>query len=148
MDGIESEFWARVNKTNDCWLWTGGKTGMGYGMFCRHNQHTHAHRLCWELVNGPIPTGMCVLHKCDNPICVRPDHLFLGTQADNMADCQAKGRFAKGERNGHHKVTAQQVTEIRRRYAAGESQSGMAEEYGVDPSTISNMITRETWKAV
>ncbi len=148
MGRIPEWFWDHVQETDTCWLWTGGKTGLGYGMFVSHGQHTYAHRLCWEIVNGPILEGMCILHKCDNPLCVRPDHLALGTQADNMADCRVKGRNAWGEKNGLHKATAQQVIEIRQRYAAGETQTAMAREYSLDQSTLSDIVTGKSWKGV
>jgi len=101
----ETEFWKRVKKTDGCWLWTGG-TCLGYGKCLKPGTdpklriQVKAHRVSWELANGPIPAGLCVLHRCDNPPCVSPEHLFLGTLADNRADCVAKGRQAKGDRNG------------------------------------------------
>lgn len=89
----ETLFWAKVHKTDACWMWTGAVNGHGYGHCGRHG-HTHsAHRLAWELAYGAIPEGMSVLHRCDVPLCVRPEHLFLGTQADNIHDMHAKGRF-------------------------------------------------------
>jgi hypothetical protein len=93
-------FWSKVRITPECWLWTARHTRKGYGMFKQGSLDRLAHRVAWEEVNGPIPPGLCVLHKCDNPPCVRPDHLFLGTQADNIADRDAKGRQARGDRNG------------------------------------------------
>lgn len=88
--------WVSVDKSGDCWVWT-KSTRYGYGMFARREngktKHYLAHRVSWELANGPIPEGLQVLHHCDNPPCVRPDHLFLGTQFDNMQDAAAKGRL-------------------------------------------------------
>lgn len=103
-------FWAKVDKLGPivrpelgpCWVWTAGLTGDGYGAFgwgpkCRTGR---AHRFAWEIANGSIPKGLCVLHRCDNPKCVRADHLFVGTSADNTRDRHAKGRTARGDMSG------------------------------------------------
>ena len=99
----EARFWAKVELTLDgCWLWTGSKTGPGpyttggYGTVYWRGEYLLAHRVMWELANGPIPEGMHVLHRCDVRNCVRPDHLFLGTHQDNMADMARKGRAVSG----------------------------------------------------
>jgi hypothetical protein len=92
-------FWARVDRSageEGCWLWTGGLNHHGYGTIKIHGKTTRAHRLAWELTYSPIPEGMCVCHHCDNPSCVRPDHLFLGTQMDNIQDRHTKGRGSGG----------------------------------------------------
>lgn len=89
----EERFWAKVNKTRSCWVWLGKPRGFGYGRIeLLGGQTQSTHRYSWELHNGPIPTGMAVLHKCDVPQCVNPDHLFLGTQLENMRDRRSKGR--------------------------------------------------------
>lgn len=90
----EQRFWAKVNKTEGCWLWTASRTHEGYGMFSIQGRRHYAQRVAWMLTYGLIPEGMLVLHRCDNPPCCRPDHLFLGTHADNMADMATKGRHA------------------------------------------------------
>lgn len=94
--GLSQNFWARVDRTEECWVWNGPRLkGNRYGLLQRHYHKVYAHRVSWEMHFGPIPNGLFVLHRCDNPPCVRPDHLFLGTQTDNMADMNAKGRHAR-----------------------------------------------------
>ena len=90
---------ARVDRNGDCWLWKGCQT-KGYGVVARSGRQTYAHRYAHEITHGPIPKGSYVCHRCDQPLCCRPEHLFLGSQTDNMRDAAAKGRVARGERNG------------------------------------------------
>jgi hypothetical protein len=100
---IADRFWARVDRTttpDGCWPWTGGAGGFGYGRLRLGKKKVMTHRVAWELTNGPIPEGILVLHDCDNPPCCRPDHLFLGDHAANVADRHAKGRTAMGDRHG------------------------------------------------
>lgn len=110
-----------------------------------------AHRVSWMLANGPIPAGMVVCHRCDNPPCVNPDHLFLGTQIDNMRDRSKKGRgnHRKGSRHGRAKLTEQDVRVIRSRYATGDwKQSDLAAEYGVSQPLIGHIVRRVTWRHI
>lgn len=91
----ETRFWSKVALTESCWLWTGATTPFGHGTIWLGSSgegRGYAHRVSWELAHGPIPVDVCVLHHCDTPACVRPEHLFLGTQADNMRDMASKGR--------------------------------------------------------
>ena len=88
----EERFWAKVEKTDWCWIWTGARSQFGYGNLTTNGKQENAHRVSWEIHFGPIPDGMRVLHACDNPPCVRPFHLFLGTQKDNNRDRETKGR--------------------------------------------------------
>lgn len=148
-------FWAKVDRSGGpdaCWLWTGSKTG-GYGQFhAAAGTFVMAHRFAWELTNGPIPAGLRACHQCDCPQCVNPAHLFLGTQADNVADCIAKGRRGvtpiKGERSWNAKLTDDAVRDIRRRCAAGEEQRAIAAEYGISESTLSQIKNGQSWKHV
>lgn len=96
VDDVVGRFWAHVEKTPTCWLWHSEKR---YGLFYTNSQQWGAHRFSWTLANGPIPDGLWVLHHCDNPPCVRPDHLFVGTGVDNRRDCVAKGRASSGEQH-------------------------------------------------
>ena len=138
-------FWAMVHKTSEgCWIWTGSKNQYGYGQFWyKLHRPQGAHRISYELVHGPIPDRICVLHRCDNPACVNPAHLFLGTPKDNTADCQTKGRHSPPPRAP--KLTEDDVRAIR---VSSESQVALAAKYNVDPSTISNVLTRHSWLLV
>lgn len=101
---IEKRFWHKVDKTGDCWLWLGHKSSKGYGGVQVDGLSKKAHRVAYELVNGPIPEGLYACHTCDNPSCVNPAHIFLGTQHENMADMVAKGRLVSAnERKAHCK---------------------------------------------
>jgi len=147
---LAERFWEKVRKTEGCWLWTGSRDEKGYGRISIPKASPRkASRVSWELANGKIPRGKCVLHRCDNPACVNPAHLFLGTKADNNADMRAKGRHAKGEKVSGAKLTEIQVREIRQRYAAGGvSQQRLADEYGVNNSLICTIISRRRWAHV
>jgi hypothetical protein len=106
---LAERFWAKVRQSDGCWEWTGAKDDDGYGMIgvsgSRRNGHERAHRTSWRLHNGTIPPGMWVLHHCDNPPCVRPDHLFLGDRSVNMLDCAKKGRLGVQARMGVSSAT-------------------------------------------
>lgn len=134
----DADFWARVVKTEGCWVWTGPSNAQGYGVVGHRSRK--AHRVSWEMVNGPIPDGLLIRHLCHNPPCVRPDHLTLGTQKDNMADMYdaGRGRKATGLDNGHGKLTDEQIAEIRRRYVFRKvTHKMLAAEYGVSESLVS-----------
>ena len=148
-------FWKYVRKTDTCWLWTGGTTG-GYGSFSigRHRKQP-AHRFSWALHYGPIPDGLWVLHQCDNPPCVRPDHLFLGTVKDNARDMAQKGRgthyarsWPKGEANPRARLTEDVVRIIRARALTGETQSSLGREFGVKWNTIWLIVHERTWRHI
>ena len=148
---VEDRFWKRVDKTGECWEWVPSRWRLDYGLFRVSRERTvRAHRYSWSLANGDIPNGMIVCHHCDNPPCVRPSHLFLGTHQDNASDKQGKGRGRSGygETQGLHKLTEEQIREIRARYAAGEYQRSLALEYGVHFTNIGYIVRRETWAHV
>lgn len=140
-------FWAKVEKTDSCWLWTAARNTTGYGMASwKGKKNIVAHRLAYELLVGPIPVGKLALHKCDTPHCVNPDHLFFGTDADNRADCVAKDRHARGERSGVNKLTEAQVKEIKRLIANGMRLMDIAPLFGVSKNHISGIKNGRYWR--
>ncbi len=140
---LSETFWAKVQKTDGCWLWTAGTNKHGYGKYLQ----TSAHRASWEIHFGAIPSNLCVLHRCDNPPCVRPEHLFLGTDADNMTDRLAKGRYDRGEDHPMALLTERCVKEIRSLYSSGaHTLMSLAIQYGVAQSTIHAVVKRKVWK--
>ena len=141
---VENRFWSKVDKSGDCWLWTGYRMSDGYGTIDIDNRMVLTHRYSYELHNGSIPNGMCVCHTCDNPACVNPAHLWLGTHTDNMRDMVRKGR--RNMVRGRAKLTESQVTEMRRKHARGGiTYVTLSVEYGIDRTTVGNLIRRETW---
>jgi hypothetical protein len=135
-------FWSKVQKSDDCWIWTGSKTGEGYGSLRVGARTVGTHRFSWVIENGSIPKGLSVLHRCDNPSCVRPSHLFLGTQKDNMQDCMAKGRGnkARGMKHGKAKLTPEMVLAMRAVRNEGLSYAQIGKRFGVWPGTAYNAI--------
>ena len=145
---LAQRFWAKVHVTARCWEWTGKWRSNGYGIIKVGDHGYIASRIAWLLSNGPIPEGLDVLHRCDNPLCVNPDHLFLGTHTDNMRDMAAKGRRAsfRGEKNGLAKLTPELVAEIRRlRAETGMYQRALAKRFRVTQSTIWAVLNRRRW---
>lgn len=141
---IEVRFWryVRASDADSCWLWSGSKKEDGYGILrmsgCARKA-IRAHRLSWEIAHGPIPDGMLVCHKCDNPPCVNPSHLFLGTNIDNSRDRDAKGRtdlrglrtnLPTGERHSTARLTDEEIATIRRERAAGVAPGELARRFG------------------
>lgn len=180
------KFWERVNKdgptmphmNTKCWTWSAYIANHGYGVFCVGMKQFLAHRVSWTITNGAIPHdgsyhGICVCHHCDNPLCCNPSHFFLGTNAQNMADREVKGRngvytrpdrVARGDRHGskskpecvprgdlhqNSKLTARGVIEARSIYQrGGVSLKNLAPRFGVDPSVLGRAIRHDTWKHI
>lgn len=142
-------FWALVDKSGGpdaCWEWQGRLNYSGYAAVDRKTPHarfTTGHRYSWYLENGPIPDGLFVCHRCDNPKCVNPSHLFIGTNIDNVADRVAKGRSARvrGDKSGMAKITDAQVLELRRLRREGVPLTELALRYGIDRQTVSAIGT-------
>lgn len=142
-------FWDRVDKKepDDCWLWTGA-TARNYGILTINYKSYYAHRLAWTLTYGPIRKNLHVLHHCDQPKCVNPKHLFLGSHADNMADMVKKDRQAKGELHSKTKLTDDNVREIHRLYSEGVKQNIIAQKFNMSVSSIYNIVKGRRWKHI
>lgn len=134
--------------TGDCWYWRASIDPIGYGTIGT----SKAHRFSWRLFKGEIPAGISVLHKCDIRNCVNPDHLFLGTQKDNMADCARKGRMNTwdhpGEKNPSAKLTNEEVLEMRKLFDDGMSPKEIAKEFGVSVMTAFRAATKRSWSHI
>lgn len=152
----EQRFWKKVDRRGDgdCWNWRAA-TSSGYGrlaLISPDSKYVYAHRFSWELHNGSIPIGMFACHRCDNPSCVNPSHLFLGTAAQNMADMIKKGRAVhestsvpKGEANPRSKLKERDVLLIRRLLKSGESQIAISSRFGVSKGCIGCIKSRKNW---
>lgn len=143
------KFWSKVNicGADKCWFWLASKDKDGYGYFRYNGKNDKAHRVSWIIINGPIPDGLCVLHKCDNPGCVNYNHLFIGTTKDNVVDMFNKGRAnkVKGEKHGGSKLTEAQVIQIREDSRTHEK---IAKTYNVYRTVITKIKNRQIWKHV
>jgi hypothetical protein len=157
----EQRFWSKVDIIRDedsCWIWKGKCSRNGYGRFHQTvsvgvYKQFGAHRVSYEISNGEIPDNHVVCHKCDNPQCVRPEHLFVGTQSDNLIDMHNKKRWnhkdRSGENNNSAKLTAREVSEIRNKYKPRIYTGRMlAEEYGVSIPLVEKILARKIWKDV
>lgn len=167
---IAARFWEKVDTSGDCWIWTGSKNPNGYGQLTIDNRCTTAHRVSWAIHNGGIPDGLHVLHHCDNPACIRPEHLFLGTHTDNMRDAAAKGRSAsqvhrarwckgprtqkqiegqvRGERNAAAKLTSSDVIAIRALAASKVTFANIAKQFGISSRYAQRIVAREFWRHI
>lgn len=149
IENAKTRFWRAVNKTDKCWEWSGCRHYKGYGEFIIEGKNkTKAHRFSWFLAHGKIPDGMLVLHKCDNPPCVRPDHLFLGTPKTNRQDCNSKMRHCYGQRMHTAKLTEGDVIEIRKADLTNRTRLSIAEEFGISGRQVTAICRRENWKHV
>ena len=149
-----------IKYTDSCWLWTGwnskGNSRSGYGVFVMHGKQVRAHRMAWFFANWEFPFGDLILcHRCDIPRCVRPDHLFLGTDRDNFLDAISKGRVHKfqkdssiGVKNGRAKLTEQLVREIKLKTSNHRGYKEIAASYGVSESTVQFIANGKTWRHV
>lgn len=155
---LQQRFDKFVDKSGDCWIWTGQIGHYGYGVMGlwdgKKLKQIRTHRLSYELHRGKIPDGLCVLHRCDNPACVNPDHLFLGTQTDNLKDMRQKGRqgknvqYPRGEDSYLARVTEKDVREIRRRYDGGERVPSILKSMAlpITDDGVRRIARRQTWK--
>jgi hypothetical protein len=150
---FRERFWAKVDKSDDCWIWTGASDLQGYGCLTAGGRRRMAHRASWEMEFGTIPDGLDVLHRCDNPPCVRPIHLFTGTHAENMADMARKHRSSRvpptiGEKSHFAKLTEGKVRAIRAQRAEGATPKELAEEFGTTRANICYILRGQTWTHV
>jgi len=143
---LDRIFQSGITKTESCWLWSGAKNKLGYGSFSLHGKHFFAHRYSFFSANPDADQSFLVCHRCDNPSCVRPDHLFLGTDADNMKDMVLKGRWKNkvslGSLNGAAKLSESQVLEIRKLKAQGLTYSKLAEMFSICHASAWNVVNK------
>lgn len=151
-DDSHERFWSRVQKTDSCWLWLGGRNNKGYGFLGVRGRNTLAHRFSYEIHHGPIPDGLLVCHTCDVPACVRPDHLWLGTVKQNADDMVRKGRGrnyrAEGVDNPRAKLTEQSVRDMRLLYSHGHSLTALATLFNVTRHMVWLIVTRRSWQHI
>ena len=147
---VEERFWEKVDKSGECWVWTGAKLKGGrsypYGIIRIEGKNVYAHRLAWEMENGTLERGSHVMHTCDNPSCVRVDHMKIGTHQQNMQDRDDKGRQAHGERVHTAKLTEEDRSAIMVMRKRGMTQQAIANVFGVRQGTISFLLNGKTWK--
>ena len=145
---LVERFWSKVTRSAGCWEWQGShntRNGVAtYGTLESGGRTVGAHRLSWEIHHGAVPAGRCVLHRCDNPSCVNPGHLWLGSHADNMRDMKEKGRAAHVP-PPNARLTRDQVRDIRRRLAVGDSQRRIAKDFGIHQPAVAHIKSGRNW---
>lgn len=141
-------FEAKINKTDSCWIWQGGRLRDGYGAFTLEGKTISAHRMSYQIFKGPIQGGLWVLHNCDNPACVNPDHLRLGARIDNSKDMVSRGRSLIGEKANRSKLSYADVSKIKRLLSDGVKHRQIAGIYNVSHSVITDINTGKSWKHV
>jgi len=143
---MKERFWSKVDtgSSDECWEWQAHTHEKGYGQFKLDGQMRWAHRVARELCGGPIPDDYYVLHECDNPACVNPNHLYVGDQQDNMDDMVERGRSNEGEEHQNSKLTEDDVKEMLDK-ADDETNTALADEYGVHRSTVSEIVNGKRW---
>lgn len=146
----KERFWSKVNKTDNCWEWKFGVDLDGYGQFYMNKSNNRAHRIAWIFENGQIANNLCVLHRCDNPGCVNPSHLFLGTIKDNVVDMDFKHRRnpIKNEKVWKATLSCDDVVEIRKLRSGGAKLKDLAKKYSVSFQAISAIHRRINWKNI
>jgi hypothetical protein len=146
---LDDRFWSKVSKNGngECWEWTACKYQDGYGQFRVGESIKMSHRLSYQHHFGDIPNGMFVCHKCDNPKCVNPEHLFLGTHKENMTDMASKKRARGARGQSHHlsKMTPEKVKSLRTERANGASLNCLAKKYGISAPSVYNIVIRKNW---
>lgn len=137
-----------VQKSDGCWLWTGVVNNMGYGIATLNGKATSAHRVVYALLEAPVPKGMDLCHKCDNSLCVRPDHMFVGTRKDNMRDAARKGRTVRGSRSPSAVLNESMVREARARAADGEPIKQIAADLSAPYKVLWAAVRGKSWRHV
>lgn len=150
MSDFSKRFWSKIARgsRDECWPWNAAKNSAGYGHIIFQGKNHLAHRIAYFLENGPLPPGLLICHTCDNPLCCNPDHLFQGTNADNVADMEAKGRgvHPRGQSNGRARLTAADVIAMRAMRNGGATLAALGFHFRVRLQTVHAAVTRKTWR--
>ena len=146
---FDSHIFKHKHDFSDCWMWEGGKFTSGYGCYYMNGKAYRAHRLAWMRVNGKeVPEGMCICHRCENPACVNPDHLFIATKLENIVDRDNKGRQSRGELHPSHIFTEDDIRAMRLLRVSGFSQKYIVDLFKSSHSTIGSILQGRKWKHV